>query len=130
MTEPFWLLREHAELIHERVLEKDGGSHGLRDANLLESALMRPQNLYMYGESDIFELAASYAEGIARNHAFVDGNKRTAFQTAVMFLYEHGFELERAKGTEHADVIEQLAQGYLTREDVAQYFKAHCHNID
>ena len=72
MSEPRWLSRADVEALHTMAIERDGGSHGLRDANLLESALARPQNLYAYGEQDRFQLAASYAEGIARNHAFVD----------------------------------------------------------
>ena len=72
--DPKWVTRQLVEYIHEGVIEIGGGAYGLRDAALLESALARPQNLQAYGETDIFELAASYAEGIARNHAFVDGN--------------------------------------------------------
>ena len=79
MTQPKWVTLQLVEFIHEGVIEVGGGSHGLRDAALLESALSRPQNQHAYGETDTFQLAASYAGGISRNHAFVDGNKRTAF---------------------------------------------------
>jgi death-on-curing protein len=79
VSAPNWVTRELVEFIHEAVIELGGGSHGLRDAALLESALARPQNQHSYGEEDIFHLAASYADAISRNHAFVDENKRTAF---------------------------------------------------
>ena len=75
-----------------------GGAHGLRDAALLESALARPKNQHGYGEKDTFQLAASYAEGISRNHAFVDGNKRTAFYVAADFLEQHGYQLQTGEG--------------------------------
>ena len=74
------------EFIHEAVIEIGDGAHGLRDAALLDSALARLQNQHAYGEIDTFQLAACYAEGILRNHAFVDGNKRTAFYVAADFL--------------------------------------------
>lgn len=79
MTDPKWVTRQQVEFIHEAVIEMGGGSHGLRDAALIESALARPQNQRAYGETDTFQLVASYAEAISRNHAIVDGNKRTAF---------------------------------------------------
>ena len=82
MTEPRWISRQDVEAIHKVVIDIGGGSHGLRDEGLLESALGRVQNQFAYGEDDIFQLAAGYAESIARNHPFIDGNKRTAFQTA------------------------------------------------
>ena len=76
MRDPKWVSRALVEFIHEGVIEIGGGAQDLPDPALLESALARPQNLYAYGETDIFQLASSYAEAIARNHAFVDGNKR------------------------------------------------------
>lgn len=72
MTDPKWVTRQKIEFIHEAVIEMAGGAQGLRDAVLLESALARPQNQYAYGKTDTFQLAASYAEAISRNHAFVD----------------------------------------------------------
>ena len=83
MTDPKWVTRQQVEFIHEAVIEMAGGASGLRDAALLESALARPQNQYAYGDTDTFQLAASYA--------FVDGNKRTAFYVAVDFLEQTGF---------------------------------------
>ncbi len=125
MTEPKWVNRQQVEFIHDAVMEIGGGSHGLRDAALLESALARPQNQYAYGETDTFQLAASYAEAISRNHAFVDGNKRTAFYVAVDFLEQNGFQLQAAKGVEHAEMMEQLGQGKITRDQAAAHLREY-----
>jgi len=125
MTQPKWVTRQQVEFIHEGVIEIGGGSHGLRDAALLESALARPQNQYAYGETDTFQLAASYAEGISRNHAFVDGNKRTAFYVASDFLEQNGYELQAAKGHEHAEMMEQLGQGKISREEAAAHLREY-----
>lgn len=125
MNEPRWLTRAEVELIQTSVIDVGGGSHGLRDAALLESALARPQNQHSYGETDVFQLAASYAEAIARNHAFVDGNKRTAFQAADIFLFMNGQHLNRAQQIEHAEMLEALGQGHITREDAAEHLRKH-----
>lgn len=124
MSTPLWVSVSTVEALHDGVIEIGGGAHGVRNAALLESALARPQNLHAYAESDIFQLAASYAEGIAPNHAFVDGNKRTAFMVAVIFLDMNGFDLNAAKDVEHAEMMEQLARGKLTREEAAAYFQS------
>lgn len=125
MTEPKWVTRQQVEFIHEAVIEMAGGAQGLRDAALLESALARPQNQYAYGETDTFQLAASYAEAISRNHAFVDGNKRTAFYVAVDFLEQNGFLLQEAKDVEHAEMMEQLGQGKITRDQAAAHLREY-----
>lgn len=125
MIEPKWITRPQVEFIHEAVIEMGGGAHGLRDAALLESALARPQNQYAYGETDRFQLAASYAEGISRNHAFVDGNKRTAFYAAADFLEQNGHVLQAVSGGEHADMMELLGQGIITREQAAAHLRLY-----
>jgi|TARA_B100001167_G_scaffold180409_1_gene136709 death-on-curing protein len=130
MSEPKWLARDDVELIHEEMIKIGGGSHGLRDAALLESALARPQNLHAYGEDDTFQLAASYAEGIARNHPFVDGNKRTAFAAADVFLAENGQNLDKVKGLEHVEMMEKLGQGQITREDAAEHLREHSRPLE
>ena len=81
-------------MLHAYLLELFGGAAGLRDEGALESALMRPQNLYAYEGVDIFKLAATYAAGIVKNHPFVDGNKRTGLAVALTFLEENGFRTE------------------------------------
>lgn len=130
MSEPRWVSREDVEYLHQIVVEVGGGSHGLRDAALLESALARPQNQYAYGETDMFQLGASYAEAISRNHPFVDGNKRTAFQTCYQFLKDNGYQLSRAKGVEHAEMMEQLGQGKITRDQAAAHLREHSRQIE
>jgi len=125
MNEPIWVSREDIEFIHEQMIEIGGGAFGLREADLLESALARPQNQHAYGEDDLFHLAASYAEAISRNHPFVDGNKRTAFATADLFLFENGYQLNKAINHEHADMMERLGQGLIGREDAAEHLRQH-----
>lgn len=125
MTEPKWVTCQQVEFIHEAVIEIAGGAQGLRDAALLDSALARPQNQYAYGETDTFQLAASYAEAISRNHAFMDGNKRTAFYVAVDFLEQNGFVLQAAKGAEHAEMMELLGQGKITRDQAAMHLREY-----
>jgi len=91
MTGWIWVDPTVVLAVHEEQLAEYGGSAGIRDAGLLESALARPKNLAAYGEPDVAELAASYGFGIARNHPFVDGNKRTAFVSVELFLRLNGY---------------------------------------
>ena len=93
MKQPQWISREVALAIHEQSLALHGGSAGMRDEGLLESALGRPQNLFAYEQPDIHTLAAAYAAGIIRNHPFIDGNKRTGFVVCAVFLERNGYEL-------------------------------------
>ena len=86
MTEPVWLWTDLVLSIHDEQLRQFGGPTGLRDQGLLESALGRPLNKYVYGSQDLAQLAAAYGFGLARNHAFVDGDKRIAFLAMVTFL--------------------------------------------
>jgi len=90
MKKPQWLLRETVLALQERLLAEFGGLGGIRDAGLLDSALARPQQLLAYGQPSLFDLAAGYAFGLVRNHPFLDGNKRIAFATAVLFLELNG----------------------------------------
>ncbi len=93
MKKPFWLTKDAVLAIHERLLADYGGSAGVRDEGLLESALGKPRNLLAYGRPTLFEMAASYAFGIVRNHPFIDGNKRSGFVAAAVFLDCNGLEL-------------------------------------
>ena len=93
MTEPVWLPKSLVLAVHDRQLAEHGGARGVRDEGLLESALARPENQRAYGEKDVATLAAAYAFGIARNHPFIDGNKRTAFVACELFLVANGVEL-------------------------------------
>lgn len=93
MSQPVWVMRSVIDAMHDMQLAEHGGASGIRDEGLLESALARPQNLHAYGEGDLCALAAAYAFGIARNHPYVDGNKRTAFLAAFVFLKINGLVL-------------------------------------
>ena len=125
MSEPVWLSRGLVDALHQQSIDMAGGSQGLRDSGLLDSALARPRNLYAYGETDIFQLAASYAEGVSQNHPFVDGNKRVAFSAADIFLLKNGYDLQPSKGDEHADMIEAIAQSQIDRDKLAQHLKKY-----
>ena len=121
-VEPMWLDTRDANTIHDRQLAEHGGGVGVRDAGLLESALARPVNRWTYGEDDPAALAAAYAFGVARNHPFIDGNKRTAWVLARLFLAINGHQLEFSA----ADAIQMmlaLAAGELEEEVVAGWFR-------
>jgi death-on-curing protein len=121
-VEPTWLDVNIALAVHDRQLAEHGGGQGVRDPALLESALARPMNRWGYGEDDRCTLAASYAFGIARNHPFVDGNKRTAWVFARLFLALNGVALS----FEPEDAIRAmlaLAAGKLGEEAVADWFR-------
>lgn len=119
-----WLPTKTVLRIHEEQIRDHGGGSGVRDAGLLESAIARPQNLAAYGEPDLAELAAAYAFGIARNHPFVDGNKRTAFVTAGAFLVRNGAFLDVAEA-EAAVVFTDLAAGKFTEAELAAWYRRH-----
>lgn len=109
--------------IHDFQLGAHGGSAGVRDAGLLESALARPKNKHAYGEEDAFSLAASYAFGIARNHPFMDGNKRTALHTALLFLRLNGIETP-VPSIEMVERMVELAEGKLEEAAFAAWLAA------
>ena len=102
MSKPIWVPARAVHIIHDRQIARHGGASGLRDEGLFQNALQRPVNKWQYESADIFECAAAYAFGIAKAHAFVDGNKRTAFVTSVTFLRLNGlhFVTEPAEGVE------------------------------
>jgi death-on-curing protein len=99
-----------------------GGAPGVRDEGLLESALARPQQLFAYGKPDIFAMAAGYAVGIARNHPFIDGNKRGAFMAAYIFLGRNGYAIT-ADEADVAVTFEQIAAGSLTEDALAEWLR-------
>ena len=117
-----WIGAEVAAAIHAEQLAEHGGGEGVRDIGLLESAIARPQNLSGYGTPDIASLAAAYAYGIARNHPFVDGNKRTAAVVAETFLMLNGYILG-ASDAELVVAILALAAGDLPEEELADWFR-------
>lgn len=120
MNEPIWLRIEAILAAHDDQLAEHGGGVGVRDQGLLESALARPLNLHAYGEPSLPRLAAAYAFGIARNHPFVDGNKRTALVAAELFLGLNGWDLT-ATDVECVEVFLSLAAGELGEEELAAW---------
>ena len=114
--------RQVVEALHAEQLRRHGGAHGLRDENALESALHRADNKAAYGEPDVFELAAAYAFGLARNHAFVDGNKRTAIVTAMLFLALNGYRMSADNGRIYVFTM-TLAAGEIEEDGAAAFFR-------
>jgi death-on-curing protein len=124
MNEPEWLELEIVLDFHAEQLALFGGADGMRDLALLESALSRPINKFAYGETDLAALAAAYGFGIARNHPFVDGNKRTAFASIVVFLGLNGIELDAPPEAATA-VMLSLAAGEIGEDDLARWISAN-----
>lgn len=124
MTNIVWLLEETLTAIHHRQIAEHGGSEGLRDEGLLSSALALPQNLLAYDESraDLASLAAAYAYGSARNHPFIDGNKRTALVAARTFLILNGVDLD-ATQDEKVLTFLNLAEGAISEEELADWIR-------
>lgn len=111
-------------LLHDESLAEHGGAAGLRDQGLLESALARPANLVAYGTPDYAALAAAYGFGLARNHAFVDGNKRAAFLAVGLFLALNGYRLQVSQAEATLTIL-ALAAGDLPEADFADWLRAH-----
>jgi death-on-curing protein len=128
-VEPRWLDVDVALAIHDRQLSEHGGGTGVRDQGMLESALARPINAWSYGVDDPAALAAAYAFGVACNHPFVDGNKRTAWVLARLFLALNG---HRADFTADAAITAMLvlAAGELSEEEMADWFRLHLRSTD
>ncbi len=124
MKEPTWVLREVVVLLHEQSLAQFGGSDGVRDEGLLDSALGKPQNLFAYGKPGLFDLAASYAFGLVKNHPFIDGTKRASFVVAVLFLELNGCTFQ-ATEVDAALRTLALAAGEMSETDYADWLKAN-----
>ena len=122
MRDWVWIEAALALAVHDRQLAENGGPSGTRDQGALESALARPKNLAAYGEPDAAQLAAAYASDIARNHPFVDGNKRTAWVIARLFLMANGVQLQFDK-TNAIRTMFNLAAGELTEDELAEWFR-------
>ena len=127
MSEWRWVSDTVVFAIHDRQLFEHGGLSGIRDRGAIESALARPRNLAVYGDPDVADLAAAYAFGLARNHGFTDGNKRTAWVVARLFLADNGciltFDPANAVRT-----VEALAAGSLSEADLAIWFRERIAN--
>ena len=118
-----FLTRQDAEMLNEIAIKDYGGLYGIRDDTLLEGAIARPQNLYYYENADVFELAACYAFAIAKNHPFLDGNKRTAFLSMIQFLKDNDvfikFQTDQA-----VNLMLDIATDKLTIKDAAEFLKS------
>ena len=126
MIEPVWLTVPDVLYLHERSIELFGGSYGTRDEGLLESAVMRPQQLRSYTEPppSLADLAASIGFGLARNHPFIDGNKRTAYAAVLSFLYENGAYLDVSE-LEAERVMVNVASGLMPEALFASWISAN-----
>lgn len=123
MKEPNWVSENEVTALHDDALLNHGGSPGIRDRRLLDSALARPRQIFAYGSNpNIVELAAAYTTGIVRNHPFVDGNKRTGYSVAVGFLVLNGYRIATTGGMKEAVV--NLAEGSLGEDDFAAFLES------
>ena len=125
MSEPIWISKAQTQSFHSLLLSRFGGIDGIRDEGLLESALNRPIQLFHYEKPSLFEMAAAYAHGIVKNHPFLDGNKRTGFTVAGLFLEFNGFSLT-APETEAVLHTVALAAGEIGAEEYARWLAANC----
>jgi len=123
MTAWRWISADVVYAVHDRQLAEHGGLDGMRDQGAVESALARPQNLANYEEVDAAQLAAAYAYGLVRNHGFADGNKRTGWVIARLFLADNGFRLKFAPA-DAVRIVEALAAGTLEEATLAEWFRA------
>ena len=126
MTDWIWISAELAEAIHERQLAEHGGPSGVRDRGLFESAMARPRQLAAYGDAgiDAPALAAAYAFGLARNHPFIDGNKRTAYVVCRTFLLLNGWDIVGHLADRYP-VFLSLAEGNLAEDELADWLRRH-----
>jgi death-on-curing protein len=124
MNEPIWLSGELLNHRHAQLVREHGGSYGIRDEGLIASALMRARNRREHERDvDLADLAAAYAFGLAKNHGYMDGNKRVAFAAAGVFLIANGLRLTAPEGEAYA-VMMDLASGELSEEDLARWLRA------
>ena len=119
-----WVDKRLLLILHDESLAEHGGAAGLRDEGLLDSALARPLNLLAYGDPDAADLAAAYGLGIAKNHAFVDGNKRAAFLSVGLFLALSGYRLNAAQADATLTVM-SLAAGDIDEAEFARWIRAN-----
>ena len=122
MKTPAWVLHETVLTLHEQLLAEFGGTAGIRDEGLLDSALSKPENLFAYGKPTIFDLAASYGSGLVKNHPFIDGNKRVGFIVAVVFLELNGYRFQATEAEAAVNTL-ALAAGEMTEQEFSAWLK-------
>jgi death-on-curing protein len=123
-----WIRLGEATAIHTEQIAEHGGLEGIRDGGLFESAMARPENRAAYGDADVCDLAAAYAFGLARNHPFADGNKRTAFVVSVTFLILNGRDLT-ASEIDVVGTFLKLAAGELAEAELADWFRTNSREV-
>lgn len=129
MTEPIWVDERDALTLHTRLLALHGGRAGVRDENLLRSALARPQQHFAYADAaDIIDMATAYTGGIVRNHPFIDGNKRTGFVVGILFLELNGYRVT-ASEEEAAQAVLNLAAGTLDEIGYTAFLRANAAHV-
>lgn len=131
MDDPTWISSELALAIHARQVAEHGGLDGVRDPGLLDSALARPRQKFAYVDPtpDLPALAASYAYGIARNHPFLDGNKRTAFVVCRTFLLLNGMDFEATREEKYRTFL-GLAEGRVSEEELAEFLRSRARRVE
>jgi death-on-curing protein len=129
MKEPLWISKQESLIFHDGLLADFGGLEGIRDEGLLESALNRPLQLFNFGTPTLPELAAAYALGIAKNHPFLDGNKRCALFAAIFFLETNGMQFT-ASEEEAVSFTLGLASGGVSEAEYAEWLKANCRKAE
>jgi death-on-curing protein len=125
MKEPSWLTASIVIRVHEELLARFGGLDGIRDETLLDSALSRPQHAFAYSPADLYDLASEYALDIVKNHPFLDGNKRTGFMAAYIFLGMNA-QVFTAPEEEVVFFTRSLAAGEVSRQEYALWLKKSC----
>ena len=123
---PQWIDLSVVLAIHEQQIAEHGGALGIRDLGMIESALGRPQNLLLYNDPDIFDLAAAYGYGLAQNHGFIDGNKRTAYVVTRLFLILNGYDIS-ASAVEKVITFETVGKGEIDQAALAFWLRSHSH---
>lgn len=126
--QPVWLDAAALLALHDEQLSEHGGARGIRDQGPFDSAMARPENAHAYGETSLFTMAALYAGGIIRNHPFVDGNKRTGFIAAALFLDLNGFDIETSQDDVVRTVLD-LASGTMDEANFARWLDAVSHPL-
>ena len=128
MSDPIWVPLAAVYVIHDRQIARHGGASELRDKTLLEAAVVRPENKFSYEQADTFACAAAYAFGIAKEYAFVDGKKRTAFVTAFTFLRLNGYQFATSP-IDGLRSMESIATGEVTELQFASWLQAGSHKL-
>ena len=120
MSEPLWISEDIVKIIHDAQIAEHGGSPGIRDENLLSASVARPRHLFTYSEPTLFDLAAAYGYGLAKNHPFIDGNKRVAFMVMYTFLGLNGYSLDVPE-MDVVEMMEGLATDRENQDSLAQW---------